>query len=420
MNQYETQGIREDFLKAGYREVEEGADIYIINTCTVTSEADREARSLIRACRKENPRAKIVVTGCYAQKDEKEILAIEGVTHLVKQHEKSRIRQILKEEAVPGTASLPYVSGTQGQPRFLPLHISGFKDHTRAFVKVQDGCGYRCSFCKVWIVRGRSVSRSPLEIVEEVRRLAARGFREIVLTGVSLGLYGRDFEENVHLLDVVSDLEKIEALGRVRLSSIDPIDIDDSFIERLFQTEKCCRHLHLSLQSGDDRVLARMQRNYTSAHYRSIVQKLRERDPDFSITTDIIVGFPGETEEEFENTLHLVQELRLTRVHLFPYSHRRGTVAYRLKELVSQEMIRSRMKRLKKVTEDSSFQYRFPFLGKEVEVLAENSEREGMLAGYTEHYVRVLFKGGKEHLGKMVPVRIREVTLYGTQGTLLC
>ena len=240
VNQYETQGIREDFLREGYCEVEQEADVYIVNTCTVTAEADCNARAVIRACRKENPDARIIVTGCYAEKDEQEILALGGVTHLVKQHDKSRIREILE-----GGETTPL-----GKPRYLPLAISDFKDHTRAFVKVQDGCDYRCAFCKVWMVRGKSVSRSLSEVVKEADRLARRGFREIVLTGVSLGLYGRDFQEPLDILDVVKALEPVEDLERIRLSSIDPIDVQGSFIEKLFLTRKCCRQLHLSLQSG--------------------------------------------------------------------------------------------------------------------------------------------------------------------------
>jgi len=408
VNQYETQGIREDFLKAGYQEVEGSADLYIINTCTVTAEADREARALIRSCRRENPKAKIVVTGCYAQKDEKEILALDGVTHLVKQHDKSRVRQIVEGEAV----SAP------GQPRYLPLTISDFKEHTRAFVKVQDGCDYRCSFCKVWVVRGRSVSRPPSEIVEEVRRLCDRGFREVVLTGVSLGLYGRDLAVDLDIMELVHRLETVEPLERIRLSSIDPIDVGDLFIQKLLESRKCCKHLHLSLQSGDDEVLARMHRNYTSGEYRSIVYSLREKFPDFSITTDVIIGFPGETEAQFENTLRLAEELRFTRTHLFPYSPRKGTVAYPFKDLVSPNVLRARMKRIEKVTRHASYRYRLPLIGKELLVLVESPAVGEFLSGYTESYVRVLFKGEKEWAGKMALVRIEEVTPRQTVGIL--
>ena len=409
VNQYETQGIREDFLMEGYCEVEKEADVYVVNTCTVTAEADCNARAVIRACRKENPNARIIVTGCYAEKDGQEILALGGVTRVVKQHDKSRIREILE-----GAEATPL-----GKSRYLPLAISDFKDHTRAFVKVQDGCDYRCAFCKVWVVRGRSVSRPLSEIVEEAERLTHRGFREIVLTGVSLGLYGRDFEKPADILDVVKALEPVEGLERIRLSSIDPIDVQGLFIEKLFFTRKCCRQLHLSLQSGDDEVLSKMQRNYTSGHYRSVVQKLREKDPDFSITTDVIVGFPGETDEQFGNTLRLVSELNLTRVHIFPYSHRRGTVAYRFQELVSPQSIRSRIKQLEKISREASFRYRKPLLGKEATVLAESSEEEGLLSGYTEHYVRVFFRGGKNEMGKILPVRIQEVTPHRTMGSVI-
>ncbi len=418
VNQYETQGIREDLLKEGYREVEEGADLYLINTCTVTEEADREARRLIRTLQKKNPSARIVVTGCYAQKDEKEILALGGVTHIVKQHEKDRIPDILGEKTTASTS--PYISPPlTKRPAWLSLQLSDFKGHTRAFIKVQDGCDYRCAFCKVWVVRGSSVSRPLSEIIREAERLARNGFREVVLTGVSIGLYGRDLKEKADLLDVAKALESVPGAERVRLSSIDPIDVDGRFLERLVKTERVCHQLHLSLQSGDDAVLSRMQRNYTVAHYRSIVQKARSLDPRFSITTDVIVGFPGETETEFENTVSLIRELQLTRTHLFPYSHRKGTVAFRFQDLIPAPVIRSRMKRITPVVREASLEYRKPLLGEVVNVLAEEREPDGLLAGYTDHYVRVHFRGEQKDLGRILPVRVEAVTLDRTLGKAL-
>jgi len=417
VNQYETQGVREQFAPKAYQEVEENADIYVINTCTVTHGADREARALIRACRRENPHAKIVVTGCYAQKDEKDILRLEGVTHLIKQHEKSRIHDIL---ATSTPTEIPYVSPPlQGKPRFVPLSISRFKGHTRAFVKVQDGCDYRCAFCKVWVVRGKSVSRPPQDILEEVRRLVRQGFREIVLTGVSLGLYGRDFEKPLQLLDVVREMDRIEGLRRVRLSSIDPIDINDLFIQKLFEAEKCCKQLHLSLQSGDDEVLRRMQRNYTVHDYVTLIQKLRKVQPSFSVTTDIIVGFPGETEAQFENSVALVHQLQFARVHVFPYSHRKGTLAYRYQDRVPSDVVRHRTKIMQEAVQESSVAYRQAFLGKNVWVLVEPQDEKGVLSGYTEEYVRVSFRGDRGWVGEFLPIQIEEVTSQKTWGTVL-
>ncbi len=410
VNQYETQAIREDFLHGQYEEVEGNADVYVINSCTVTADADRDCRALIRSCHRENPNAKIVVTGCYAKKDAPEILALEGVTHLIQQHDKARIREILegKEEPRPSAT-----------PSYLPLQISDFKDHTRAFVKVQDGCDYRCSFCKVWVVRGRSVSRAPGDMIEEAGRLAAKGFKEIVLTGVSIGLYGKDLATPIDLLDLVFGLETVPGLERIRLSSIDPIDVTEPLIEKLLRSRKCCRQLHLSLQSGSDEILRRMNRNYTTSHYRSIVRRLRETAPDFSITTDVIVGFPGETEAQFQESLDFILEILPTRIHIFPYSARKGTIAYRFQNTLPSSVIRARARRLKALALDCSLRYRQPFLDQTVSVLLEGVEREGILSGYTDRYVKVECPAGSERIGQLIPVRIERLEGERTFGHLV-
>ena len=409
VNQYETQAIRETFLRGPYKEVERKADIYVINSCTVTSDADRDCRALIRACQRENPDAKIVVTGCYAQKDEGELLKVGGITHILKHPDKSRIRGILE-----GTErSQPAASG------YVPLQISDFRDHTRAFVKVQDGCDYRCSFCKVWVVRGRSVSRKSDDIVEEVRRLSARGFREIVLTGVSIGLYGKEFDPAFDLLDLVFLLEEIPGIERIRLSSIDPIDVTEPLIEKLLRSKKGCRQLHLSLQSGSDDILRRMNRNYTTAHYRAIVRRLREAVSDFSITTDVIVGFPGETEACFEETLNFIREILPVRVHTFPYSARKGTIAYRFNDSVLSSVIRSRARRLREEAQNSSWIYRKSLLGQTVCVLLEETAEVGILAGYTDRYVRIECPADAQRRGELVSVAIDRVALDVTSGRIV-
>ena len=434
VNQYETQAIREGFLGGPYEEVEgppqtvagpprsvaEKADIYVINSCTVTADADRECRALIRACRRENPDAKIVVTGCYAQKDGSELLRVGGVTHLIRHQDKARIREIVEGRGLPRPrAALTYV----------PLRISDFKDHTRAFVKVQDGCDYRCSFCKVWVVRGRSVSRLPEEIVAEVRRLAARGFKEIVLTGVSIGLYGKDFLHPFDLIDLVFALEEVPEIERIRLSSIDPIDVTAPFIEKLLSSRKCCRQLHLSLQSGSDSLLRRMNRNYTTDHYRAIVGRFREKIPDFSITTDVIVGFPGETETQFEETLAFIREILPTRVHIFPYSARKGTIAYRFSAIggsasggqdpVPPSVIRARSRCLKSVALESSLDYRRSLLGQTVSILLEEAGPEGELSGYTDRYVKVECNADAAFIGELIPVRIEQIEAERTFGRVV-
>ena len=410
VNQYETQAIRERFLQGDYKETEGKADIYLINSCTVTAEADRECRLLIRSCHRANPHAKIIVTGCYAQRDDQEIWKMEGVTHVIKNHDKARIRDILGGREVQRPSAPAF---------YVPLSISDFKDHTRAFIKVQDGCDYRCAFCKVWTVRGRSVSRAPQEILEEARRLAEKGFKEVVLTGVSIGLYGKDLSQRVDLLDLVFMLEVIPQIERIRLSSIDPLDVTEILIEKLLRSEKCCRQLHLSLQSGSDEILRRMNRNYTTSQYCAIVERLREKVPDFSITTDVIVGFPGEEESHFQESLDFIRDITPTRIHAFPYSARKGTLAHRFQGAVDPSVIRERARRLKAAALECSLRYRKPLLGQIVTVLFERPEEEVILSGYTDRYVKVDCPAPLERWGKVVPVRIERLEGEKTFGKLV-
>lgn len=396
VNQYETQAIREQFLQAGYKEIQNGpADIYVINTCTVTAAADSRSRQLIRACHRLNPEATIVVTGCYCENDRAEIEAIEGINFIIGNDQKSEI-----------------LNG---------LSISDFFGHTRAFQKVQDGCNRCCSYCKVRIVRGRSRSRGLDHILEEARRLAEAGFKEIVLCGIQLGSYGVGLENGVNLLDVIEGLEAVDGIKRIRLSSIEPMDISEGLIRKMAGRGKLCRHLHIPLQSGDDEILARMNRGYRTRDFKELIVKIRGSVREVSITTDVMVGFPGEKEDSFDRTLEMIRAIMPSRIHIFPYSRREGTKAADFKGSVSPGEIKARVARLKQIALSASFTYRKQFLGRKVDILVETKRdsRSKLLCGYTDTYIKVLIEGSEELMNQIIPVELTEVERDYTLGRTL-
>ena len=291
VNQYDTQSIREQFLKNGYQEIDNGktADTYFINTCTVTAIADRKAKNIIRHCVKENPKARIIVTGCLVEKDALSLSDIKGIDFLISK-------------------------------RFFREGISNFCGHTRAFLKIQDGCNNSCAYCKVPLVRGVSRSRPLLEIIKEAKKLVQNGFQEIVLSGICLGAFGKDLKEAISLVDAIEGLENIEGLLRIRLSSLEAVDVSDRLIQQMAESQKLCWHLHIPIQSGDDEILKKMQRSYKRKDYLELINKIKKHIPQVALTTDVLVGFPGEAEENFQNTLNLIKEILPLKVHIFPYS----------------------------------------------------------------------------------------------------
>ncbi|MDD5568361.1 MAG: MiaB/RimO family radical SAM methylthiotransferase, partial [Candidatus Omnitrophica bacterium] len=303
VNQYDTQSIRERFLGRGFKEARGSRkpDFYLINTCTVTAAADQKSRGIIRRCINENPKAKVIVTGCMVKNDSSELSGIKGVELIISKS-------------------------------FFSDGISDFSSHTRAFLKIQDGCDNFCSYCKVPLVRGRSRSRLLEDIVEEAGILVKKGFKEIVLTGICLGSYGKDLSmetsKGLNLVAVIEELEKIEGLLRIRLSSIEAGDVTDALIDKLAESNKLCRHLHIPIQSGDDQILRKMRRKYSRKFYINLIKKIKARIPQVAITTDCLVGFPGESEKHFKNTLDLVNRIVPLRVHIFPYSAIKGTSVY--------------------------------------------------------------------------------------------
>jgi threonylcarbamoyladenosine tRNA methylthiotransferase MtaB len=400
VNQYDTQIIREQFINAGFRELEDGepANFCVINTCTVTHKADSESFNLIRKALRENPFTKIIVTGCLTELDEDKINEISGINLIVKNKDKENIIKLL-----------PYQNRPNGQTN---EGISYFKAHTRAFLKVQDGCNNFCSYCKVPLVRGRSRSKSLIRIVDEASRLIKNGFKEIVLTGICLGTYGRDLDQNVTLVNVLEELEKLKECLRIRLSSIELTDVSDELIDKMAKSEKLCPHLHIPLQSADDGVLKKMHRNYCREDYANLIKKIRKIIPKVAITTDVLVGFPGETEENFQNTINLIKDILPLKVHIFPYSKREGTfAANNFRDEIKTSVVKERIAQLKRISDECSRIFRKQFLNKDMIVLIEERKKENpcLWQGYTENYIRVMVCSEQNLKNKPISLKIKKI-----------
>jgi len=389
-NQYDTQGIREQFARRGFREIDNGhcADICVINTCTVTHRADSDSFQLIRRAKRESPRARIIVTGCLAELDGDKIKNIDKEAIIIKNSDKHRIASFL-----PGFCQIT----SKRDNEITNASITCFKGHTRAFLKIQDGCNNRCSYCKVPLVRGASRSKPKEVVIQEARQLAKSGFQEIVLTGICLGSYGKDLGPGSDIAEIVTSLEDIEGLLRVRLSSIEANDITDGLIEKIAKSSKLCPHLHIPLQSGDNEVLKRMRRSYTRQDYLKLIKKVKNKIPGIAITTDVLVGFPGETEKNFQNTLDLVKKILPLKVHIFPYSKREGTPAAGLKDDLSYKELKERTGRLAKMSDSCSLAYKKKFLNRKLPVLIECrvKGRPGFWEGHTANYIKVMVNSKK-------------------------
>ena len=399
VNQYDSQVIREQLEKVGLRESDttRKADCYVINTCTVTKSADSQSRNLIRSAKRENPQARIVVTGCYAHLNARNIQAIDGVDLIVNNDDKLALREHL----------LPYLE--KSSPR-QDVGISNFNGHTRAFVKVQDGCDNFCSFCKVPYVRGRSRSRPLDAIVREVKKLSQNGYKEVVLTGVCLGDYGRKLEPKRDIVEVIDALEEIDDIVRIRLSSIEAGDISDRLIAKMKSSKKLCAHLHIPFQSGDDRILKAMNRRDTRQAYINLVRTLKHAIPDIGISADIMIGFPGEGDKEFQNTLDFVQEVAPMRVHIFSFSPRDFTRLSHADTRIDSNVLKQRYGLLKELCDNVSTAFKQHFKNKAIEVLFEEL-KNGFWQGYTRNYLLVLVKNeGFNLLNTTTQVVIERIT----------
>jgi threonylcarbamoyladenosine tRNA methylthiotransferase MtaB len=389
VNQYDSQLIRESLFVRGYREVkrsETHADICIVNTCAVTHRSVAKSRRAVKMAARHHPGAMVIVTGCCADSEVDTFSAIPGVSHLIRNEQKTGICGLIDGERGGGA-------------RF----IRSFAGHSRAFVKVQDGCDFNCAYCIVPRVRGRSRSRSPEEVVEEARALVAGGYREIVLSGIHLGMYGKDRGDSRALITLVGVLERIDGLERIRLSSIEPREVSDDLVKIMASGGPLCPHLHIPLQSGDEKVLATMRRNYTPFYYRDLVEKIRDRIRDVSLTTDVMIGFPSESEDAFENTLAMVRHCGFSRVHIFTFSPRPGTEAWNMGDPVPTKTKVRRRGVLEVAARRSSHVYRKRFVGRTVEVLIlgkGDTDGDGYY-GITREYLPAYFKRGDFVAGRL-------------------
>lgn len=405
VNQNETAAMAALFDAAGYEIVEftQKADVYVLNTCTVTHLADRKSRQLIRRCAKINPEALVVVTGCYAQVAPQEVEKIEGVHLVVGNPGKKRIVE-LAEEARRGllTETLPE------EDAFAEIGSDTLSERSRAFLKVQDGCEQYCSYCIIPYARGHLKSRTPESALHEAGRLIEAGFREIVLTGIHLGLYGRGAGSGMNLEKLLALLLPLSEEVRWRLSSLEPLEVTAGLLKRMQEQANFCPHLHLPLQSGQDDILRAMNRPYTTEEYRRVVEEARAALPGIAISTDLMVGFPGETEEHFAATLAFVEEMAFSRMHVFEYSPRRGTPAALYPRQVSAEAKEERSRKVRDLAHQMEKEYASRFCGKILQVLAEQQDDAGIWEGHSENYLQVYFSGNTITKGEIVRVRLAE------------
>ena len=415
VNQYETQAMLELFEKAGYEtaDFDEPADVYVVNTCTVTQTGDKKSRQMISRAHAHNPKAKIIVVGCYSQVAPEEVEKLPGVWMVLGTKDRSRVVELfessLKEEHSVAAVE-PLIS------RDVFEEISATKEsRTRAHLKIQDGCDRYCTYCIIPYARGAIRSRTLKSIRTEMEKLAQAGYTEIVLTGIHVMSYGRDFRDGTTIADAFALAEDINGIKRVRLGSIEPNMADEAFVKAVKNSEKVCRHFHLSLQSGSAGVLKRMNRRYTPEEYEACVERLRTAMPNCAITTDVIAGFPGETEEEFVETETFIKKLALSRIHVFPFSARKGTKAASMDGQIAKNIKAIRTKRLIVLGNKLEEIYLNSFLNTIQEVLFEECE-EGYVYGHTGTYVRVLVKGGEELVGMLKNVAVEKLQngcLYG-------
>ncbi|MGL6173595.1 MAG: tRNA (N(6)-L-threonylcarbamoyladenosine(37)-C(2))-methylthiotransferase MtaB [Cellulosilyticaceae bacterium] len=389
VNQYDTEAVVESFKSSGYESVSfsEYADVYVVNTCTVTHLSDRKCRQALRKTKKINPNSILVAMGCYAQSAKEKIKEeVEEVDIIVGTNNRNQIVTLV-EQYQADQAFNNTVHNIMEVEEFEELKISAMDQHTRIYLKIQEGCNNYCTYCIIPYVRGKIRSRKEENVIDEAIRLAQAGFKEIILTGIHVASYGKDLE-STSLTTLIPKIHDIKGIERLRMSSIEPIVVTDKFIEMIKEVPKLCKHFHLSLQSGCDTVLKRMNRKYTTDEYEQSVKRLREVWPDVAITTDIIVGFPGETEEEFEQTLEFVKRIGFAGVHIFPYSTREGTPAAKMKDQIAPNIKEERVKRLKQATDETSNRFIHSHLGQVVEVLFEE-DKAGRAYGHTSNYLKV-------------------------------
>jgi threonylcarbamoyladenosine tRNA methylthiotransferase MtaB len=404
-NQYESQAYRAQLEALGFREAAAGerADLCLVNSCTVTAGADRDSRHAIRRLKREHPTARIVVTGCLVERGglEEELPEIDLIVSNLE-------KELLIQKLFPDLETYP------------EFQIDRFASHTRAFVKVQDGCNSYCTYCVIPYVRGRSRSRSTADVIREVEGIVAQGYQEIVLTGINIGDFdGGKKEQPDRLCDLVRAVDQVEGVRRLRISSIDPDEVDDELLEAVLGGRNTCHAMHIVLQAGSNVVLKRMNRKYTRQLFFDSIERLRKASPDFGVTTDILYGFPGETERDVEETAEVMREVGFAKSHLFPYSKRPRTRAALYPNQVGPEEIAQRRSYLSQVAEESAYLWRERFVGRRLQILTEGSEAPGEISGYTDHFAMTYVTSSQLQSNQLVEVKIVENSPRGLIGVEL-
>jgi len=408
VNHYETEAVWQLFKDAGYGRVDfaDHADVYVVNTCTVTNTGDKKSRQVIRRAIRQNPDSVICVTGCYAQTSPAEIMAIPGVDVVVGTQDRHKmigyIEQFL-EERMPINA----VGNIMKAKVYEELDVPAFTDRTRASLKIQEGCNNFCTFCIIPWARGLMRSRQPEDVLKQAQQLVDAGYKEIVLTGIHTGGYGEDLKD-YNLAKLLKALESVTGLERLRISSIEASQITDEVLDVLKDSPIVVRHLHVPIQSGSDTVLRRMRRKYTMAEFGERITRLKEVLPDCAITSDVIVGFPGETEEEFMETFNFINDHKFSELHVFPYSKRTGTPAAMMDDQVDEQVKEQRVARLIALSDQLAKEYASKYEGELLEIIPEEFSEEagGRLVGYTDNYLRVAIEGDESLIGQLVRVKI--------------
>lgn len=409
VNQYESEAIAELFAEKGYEIVgiDEVADVYVINTCTVTNFGDKKSRQLIRKVKRQNENAVVAVVGCYAQTAPKEIMEVEGVNLVVGTKDRGQIVEMV-EEYRPEKGVENHVTDIMKERVFEPLSIQKLTNRTRAYLKIQDGCSQYCSYCIIPYARGPIRSRDPQDVLDEVRRLAQNGFKEVVLTGIHVASYGKDTKD-INLLEILRQVHRVEGIDRIRFSSIEPNVVTEEFAQTMAMLPKVCNHFHLSLQSGCDRTLKEMNRKYNTEKYRYAAALLRKYLPEVALTTDIIVGFPGETEEDFMQCYDFAKEIGFAKIHVFPYSPKKGTPAAERKDQLPNSVKTERSHKLLSLSDEMSGNFMQNHVGKSVEVLYEKSLGGGEFEGHTSNYIKVHGKCSEDISNRIVKTRISHI-----------
>ncbi len=420
VNQFETETMEGLFLQKGYEIIPftETADVYVINTCSVTSLSDRKSRQMIRRALRQNPNAVIAAVGCYAQASPDEVSALDGIRVVLGTRDRGKIVDLV-EQAMKEDGIINNVTDIMKADEFENIPLFGIPARTRAFLKIEEGCENFCSYCIIPYTRGPVRSRSIESVHHEAQKLIEKGFLEIVLTGIHLGAYGRDFTKkgnDINLSDAVKEVLSIPELKRLRLGSLESIELSEELFELMRNDKRFCRHLHLPLQSGSDEILKAMNRHYDTAEFSSLLNRVEKAVPGIAISTDIIVGFPGETEALFQESLDFAEKMGFSRMHVFPYSPRSGTVAARREDQIPEHVKKERVHRMQELAEKKAQDFHKSFLGKSVKVLFETNT-DGIADGLTDNYIRI-YTDNPVITGEIYEVELIRLYRDGIWGTL--